>query len=212
MKGRFALCLSFFNELFPLNQSSFFKLVATIYKYYFDERECFLLDDVKKKIKRVVPQKQAKKKNIAVFVDGPNILRKELDINLEDVTKALQKFGNIKIGKVFLNQYASNKLVEACVNQGFESIITVGDVDVTMAVEALESVFNPAVDVIAMVTRDSDFLPSIVKAKRYGKETIVVLAEEASAIALKNTADHIIILGKNVWVGLKWICRLEKRF
>jgi uncharacterized protein (TIGR00288 family) len=155
-----------------------------------------LFDGVKDRLKSVVPQKKEKGKNIAVFVDGPNILRKELGIDLEDVTKVLKNFGEIKIGKVFLNQYASNKLVEACVNQGFESVITVGDVDVSMAVEALESVFNPNIDVIAMVTRDSDFLPSIIKAKRYGKETIVVLAEEASAIALKNTADHIVILEK----------------
>ena len=155
-----------------------------------------MFDGVKDRLKAVVPQKKEKGKNIAVFVDGPNILRKELGIDLEDVTKVLKNFGEIKIGKVFLNQYASNKLVEACVNQGFESVITVGDVDVSMAVEALESVFNPSIDVIAMVTRDSDFLPSIIKAKRYGKETIVVLAEEASAIALKNTADHIVILEK----------------
>ena len=155
-----------------------------------------MLDGVKDRLKSVVPKKGEKGKNIAVFVDGPNILRKELGIDLEDVTNVLNNFGNIKIGKVFLNQCASNKLVEACVNQGFESVITVGDVDVSMAVEALEAVFNPNIDVIAMVTRDSDFLPSIIKAKRYGKETIVVLAEEASAIALKNTADHIIILEK----------------
>lgn len=150
-----------------------------------------MFDKVRKRL-----SKDKEEKNIAVFVDGPNILRKELEINLEDITKAVREYGNIKIGKVFLNQYASNKLVEAVVNQGFESIITVGDVDVSMAVDATEAIFEPSVDVIALVTRDSDFLPSIIKAKRYGKETIVVLAEEASAIALKNTADHVIILGR----------------
>ncbi len=154
-----------------------------------------MFESVKKKLQEVISL-QKKSKSIAVFVDGPNILRKELGINLEDITKAVKKFGVIKIGKVFLNQYASNKLVEAVVNQGFESIITVGDVDVAMAVEVTETIFNPSIEVIAVVTRDSDFLPSIVKAKQYGKETIVVLAEEASAVALKNTADQVIVLGK----------------
>lgn len=135
-------------------------------------------------------------KGIAVFVDGPNILRKELHINLEEVKQALQPFGRMRIGKVFLNQFASDKLVEACVNQGFEPIITVGDVDVSMAVDATEAIFNPGVQVLALVTRDADFLPVIVKAKRMGKETIVVLAEEASAAALKNTADTIVFLNK----------------
>jgi len=135
-------------------------------------------------------------KNIAVFVDGPNILRKELNVNLDEIKKSLGKFGKVKIGKVFLNQYASDKLVEAVVNQGFESVITVGDVDVYMAVDATETIFNNSIQSIAFVTRDSDFLPVLVKAKRYGKDTIVILAEEASAAALKNTADHVIVLGK----------------
>ncbi|MFA4907912.1 MAG: TIGR00288 family NYN domain-containing protein, partial [archaeon] len=135
-------------------------------------------------------------KSVAVFVDGPNILRKELDIDLEEIKRVVTGFGTIKIGKVFLNQYASNKLVEAVVNQGFESIITVGDTDVAMAVEATECIFNPNIDVIVFVTRDSDFLPALIKAKRYGKDTVVCLAEEASAAALKNTADHVVVLKK----------------
>ena len=56
---------------------------------------------------------------------------------------------------------------------------------------------HPAIGAIAFVSRDSDFWPAIIKAKRYGKETIVVLAEEASAAALKNTADQVVILKKN---------------
>ena len=152
-----------------------------------------VLDDVKKKIGKVI--KKEKGRNIAVFVDGPNILRKELGIDLETVKQVLEKHGNLKIARVFLNQFASNKLVEAVVNQGFETALTVGDVDVAMASDATEAVFNKAIHSIAFVTRDSDFLPAIMKAKRYGKQTIVVLAEEASAAALKNTADVVIVLG-----------------
>ena len=133
-------------------------------------------------------------KNLAVFVDGPNILRKELNISLSEIKSILKKFGDMKVGRVFLNQYASDKLVEAVVNQGFESIITVGDIDVSMASDAVEAIYNNNIDSIAFVTRDSDFLPAIIKAKRAGKETIVVLAEESSAAALKNNADHVVIL------------------
>ena len=157
------------------------------------KRRPSVLDNVKQRIGTVIKKK--KRKNLAVFVDGPNILRKELDINLQDVKRVLEKHGNLKIAKVFLNQFATNKLVEAVVNQGFESVITVGDIDVAMAVDATEAVFNKTIHAIAFVTRDSDFLPAVIKAKRYGKETIVVLAEEASAAALKNTADVVIVLG-----------------
>lgn len=151
-----------------------------------------MLENVRKKLSSVVRGRESK--NLAVFVDGPNILRKELNVNLSEVKTILGKFGHIKIGRVFLNQYASDKLVEAVVNQGFESIITVGDIDVSMAADAVEAIYNQNVNAIAFVTRDSDFLPAIIKAKRAGKETIVVLAEKSSAVALKNNADHVIIL------------------
>ena len=156
-----------------------------------------MFEGFKEKLEQFGKKDQKPNANIAVFIDGPNILRKELGINLEDVKKELSNFGRIKIGKVFLNQYASDKLMEAVVNQGFESVITVGDIDVNMAADAVEAIFNPIIDTIAFVTRDSDFLPAIVKAKRSGKDTIVLVAEEASAAALKNNADHVIILARN---------------
>jgi len=151
-----------------------------------------LFDKVKKRLVKVMPKRR--QRNIAVFVDGPNILRKDIAIDLNDIKKTLRSYGKLRIAKVFLNQFASNKLIEAVVNQGFESILTVGDIDVAMAVEATESIFNKKIQTIVFVSRDSDFLPAVIKAKRYGKETIVVLTEQASAAALKNTADEVIIM------------------
>ncbi|MDO8628085.1 MAG: TIGR00288 family NYN domain-containing protein [Candidatus Diapherotrites archaeon] len=153
-----------------------------------------LFQELQDRLNSVISKKQ--KRNIAVFVDGPNILRKEFGINLEDVTKALKPFGEIKIGRVFLNQFASQKLIEAIVNQGFETIVTTGDTDVSMAVDITETAFSPIIDAIAVVTRDSDFLPAIIKAKREGKEIIVVLVDEQAAVALKNSADKLIVLPK----------------
>ena len=137
-------------------------------------------------------------KKAAVFVDGPNLLRKEFGIDLELIKKEASKFGSIKIGKVYLNQFASNKLVEAVVNQGFEPIITTTDVDVTMACDATEIGFNEEIDVMIFVTRDSDFLPALIKAKNKGKETVAMMAEEMSASALKNTADKVVFLKTKV--------------
>ncbi len=137
-----------------------------------------------------------RKKNIAVFVDGPNMLRKELNINLNQIKEVAKEFGNIKIGKVFLNQFAPTKLSEAVVNQGFQVDISVGDVDVMMAVEAATTAYNKNIDMVCFVTRDSDFIPAIQKIKSMGKETIAILVDESSAAALKNTVDYIVILNK----------------
>jgi uncharacterized protein (TIGR00288 family) len=143
-------------------------------------------------LKKFLPHSPAKR--LAVFVDGPNLLRKEFGIDLDLIKKEAQKLGSIKIGRVYLNQFASEKLVEAVVNQGFEPIISTTDVDVVMACDATETVFNDAIDVMVFATRDSDFLPALIKAKNKGKETVAMMAEEMSAAALKNTADKVVFL------------------
>ena len=142
------------------------------------------------KLKSLV--KQREEKNIALLVDGPNVIRKDVNVDLEGVKRKVEKYGRIKIGKVFLDQYASDKLIEAVTNQGYEPVITTGDVDVTMAVYAVEQVFNPNIQIIALMTRDIDFRPVIVKAKEKGKETIVIGADPGFSVALKKTADIVI--------------------
>lgn len=139
--------------------------------------------------------------NVAVFVDGPNVIRKEFDLDLDNLRKQIDELGNIKVGKVFLNQYASEKLIEAIVSQGFEAALGLGgekdkesDVDVYMAVNAMEAVFNDSIDIIVLVTRDTDFLPVIQKAKEEGKETVIMGMDPGFSTALKNAADQVIDL------------------
>ena len=135
-----------------------------------------------------------KDKNIACFVDGPNMLRKELGVDLDKIKKKLQKQGQLKVARVFLDQYASDKLIEAVTNQGFDVVIVASDVDVALAVEATEFIYNENIDAIAIVSRDSDFKPILTKAKERGKETIVVGMEPDFSTALRNTADIVIDL------------------
>lgn len=85
------------------------------------------------------------------------MLRKEFSFDLDTVQELLADFGKIKVGKVFLNQYASDKLIEAIVRQGMSPIIVAGDIDVQMAVEAFEAIHNPNIDVVALMTRNTDF-------------------------------------------------------
>lgn len=139
------------------------------------------------KLKLALAGKTAKR--IACFVDGPNMLRKELNVDLGKIKKKLEKYGSLRVAKVFLDQYASDKLIEAVTNQGFEVVIVPSDVDVALAVEATEFMFNPHIDTIAIASRDSDFKPVFTKAKEHGKDTIVVGTEPDFSSAVKNTAD-----------------------
>jgi uncharacterized protein (TIGR00288 family) len=133
------------------------------------------------------------KPNIALLIDGPNILRKAFNIDLVEVRKELGKMGNIRVARIYLDQYASDKLIEAMVNQGFETVTTTGDVDVTMAIEGMEYVLDRDIDMLALMTRDTDYRPVLVKARRHGKKTVIIATDVAFSAALRNTADRLLI-------------------
>ncbi|MBI1978929.1 MAG: NYN domain-containing protein [Candidatus Aenigmarchaeota archaeon] len=141
--------------------------------------------------------------NVAIFVDGPNMLRKEFMIDLGEVRRISRKFGRIAIAKVFINQYAPEKLIEAVINEGFECVMVLGmkadmetsaDVDVSLATSAMDAIITKEVDTVVFVTRDADFLPVIQKAKEYGKRTVVIGADAGFSASLQNAADLVEIL------------------
>jgi len=144
-------------------------------------------------------EKKRAVKNIAVFVDGPNIIRKEFSIDLDEMRKIVQKYGRIVTGKVFLNQFASDKLVEAIANQGFEPAIMLAgekaaDVDVSVAVAAMEAGYDRNIDMVAIASRDADYLPAVQSVKKLGKEILIIGVEPGFSKALQRAADHVEIL------------------
>ena len=144
-----------------------------------------------------IRKKMVDKPKIAFFIDGPNMIRKEFNLNLKDIRKRVEKYGRITVGKGFLNQFASDKLIEAVANEGFETVIALGDpeqktdVDVSIAVHAMEAIYNPEIDIIALSSRDADFLPLVQKAKEVGKITLLVVVESGLAISLRHASDHV---------------------
>ncbi len=138
---------------------------------------------------------------VAVFVDGPNMLRKEFSVDLRELKERAEKYGRMVIGKVFVNQFAPEKLVEAIINEGFESVMVLGerneekgesaDVDVSMTVAAMEAVILKDIDVVGVATRDADFLPLIQKAKEYGKTVVVFGLEPGFSTSLQNACDYL---------------------
>ncbi len=141
------------------------------------------------------------KQRLALFVDGPNMIRKEFSLDLRVLKECIKKYGRIVIGKIFLNQFASEKLIEAIHNEGFETIIALGDpeqktdVDVPLTVHAMEAIFNQNIQVLALASRDADFLPLLQKAKEKGKITVLITAKSGMATSLKNAADYVEIVG-----------------
>ncbi len=145
-----------------------------------------------------------KEKRVGLFVDGPNILRKQFEVNLDSLRERVSKYGRITNAKVFMNQFASEKLIEAVASQGFEPVISLGgeqegegmsDIDVSMAVKAVEAL-EYGLDIMVLVTRDADFLPVVQKAKKEGVRVVVMGMDPGFSTALKNSADEVLDLKK----------------
>lgn len=148
-------------------------------------------------------KREGGQRNVALFVDGPNIIRREFNIDLDELRRMVEKYGRIITGKVFLNQHAPDKLIEAVANQGFEpKVVLAGeaeaDVDVSVAVEVVKASYNEKIDVIALASRDADYLPAIQLAKEKGKTIVIVAINPGFSRALQNVADHVELLSKRV--------------
>jgi uncharacterized protein (TIGR00288 family) len=139
--------------------------------------------------------KDTGKEVFAVFVDGPNMIRKDAKIDLAEVKALLLKDGVINNASVYVDQYASGSLIEAIINQGYKAIVTSGDVDVAMATD---SVFYAAtqkeVTAVVFVTRDTDFVPAITRIKELGKKIYILSINFGFSSALSHYADKLIML------------------
>lgn len=148
--------------------------------------------------KTVKSDSSSKETKVGIFVDGPNMLRKEFMVDLRELRRRAEKYGRVTIAKAFINQFAPEKLIEAIINEGFQSIMVLAvqeddanDVDVSMAVAATEAAIIGAVDVIVLATRDADFLPVIQNAKAYGRKVVIMAAEPGFSSSLRNAADFV---------------------
>lgn len=146
-------------------------------------------------------KKNTEEKTVALFVDGPNMLRKEFMVDLRELKRRVNKYGRIIIAKVFLNQFAPEKLIEAIINEGFESSMVLAqneedamDVDVSVAVAAMEALLTTDVDIIALASRDADYLPVVQKVKEHGKKIVVLGADPGFSSSIRNAADYVEML------------------
>lgn len=153
--------------------------------------------DVRKLVGDFIRAESKRKKQVALLIDGPNILRKEFNVDLDEVRRRALKHGELKVAKAFLNQFARDTLIQAVANEGFEPVISVSeDVDVDLAVEAMELVHDSGIDTIIIVTRDSDYVSVIRRAKSYNKQIVIFGVEPGFSKALQNAADSFEVLGR----------------
>ena len=132
-------------------------------------------------------------KGIAFFVNGPDILSHKKNVDMQKTISRLKTYYNVRIAKVYLDQFASDKLIEAVNNQGYESIICISDVNVAMAIGIIEEVYNKNIEGIAVMTTNQLFSTVLKKVKEHKKKTILV-GEKNIAKELRDECDeHIVV-------------------
>ena len=133
-------------------------------------------------------------KSISLLVNGPNVLLRKYNFNLESILNTVKSLGRIVIGKVILNHNAPQKLVKAVINHGLEPIVVNGRADVAFTIEVMKLIYNSKINAVALAVRDAHFLPILIEAKKIGKEVIIVGPREGLSEALQNATDEVIKL------------------
>ncbi|WXG46165.1 MAG: NYN domain-containing protein [Candidatus Atabeyarchaeum deiterrae] len=140
----------------------------------------------------IVKQTPPIDKKIAILVDGPNMLRKEFNVKLEYIREPVERLGNIVIAKVFLNTFATDRLLEAIANSGFTPVVTAIDIYTTMAVEAIDAIESHKINTIALASRHARCAPILRKVKEKGVESVSIGFEPGFSTALQNASDYVI--------------------
>ncbi|MFB6197520.1 MAG: NYN domain-containing protein [Halobacteriaceae archaeon] len=132
---------------------------------------------------------------VVVLVDGPNVLREEFDVDLDDVRDIAKGRGNILTMRCYLSEYATSELIQAAEARGFDVRITSGDVDVKLAVDGTKLICDARVDTFIVVSRDADFKPLVELANANGITSVVMIpGERGRSDALSNAASETITL------------------
>jgi uncharacterized protein (TIGR00288 family) len=132
-------------------------------------------------------------KGIAFFVNGPDVLSHKKNVDMQKTIKKIKEDYEVRVAKVYLDQFASDKLIEAVNNQGYESNICISDVNVSMSIGIMEEVHNPNIESIAIMTSNQLFTSVMKKVKEHKKKIILVCEKEAPK-ELAREADRIIVV------------------
>lgn len=136
-----------------------------------------------------------RQKRVGIFVDGPNVFREEFDVDLDELRGLAREEGTVAVARVYVDANAGSGLIQAAEARGFEVVTTSGDVDVKLAVEAVEAIVAERIDTVIVVSRDTDFKPVLETAGKRGLRTVAVApGTHGRSDALRNAAHHEITL------------------
>ncbi|MFB6150870.1 MAG: NYN domain-containing protein [Haloarculaceae archaeon] len=135
---------------------------------------------------------------VGLFVDGPNVLRDEFDVDLDDLRAAAGEHGRLAFARLYLDEHATPGLIQAAEARGFAVVTTSGDVDVKLGVDATAAAAEGDLDVLAVASRDTDFKPVLEAAAERGLRTVALVpGDHGRSDALPNAAQDSVVLDED---------------
>lgn len=146
-------------------------------------------------LRRLVGGESGGPARVGLFVDGPNVLRDEFDVDLDNLRAVAEAEGEVAAARLYLDEHATPDLIKAAEARGFAVVTTSGDVDVRLASDATAAAVDGTLDVLVLVSRDTDFKPVLERAASEGRRTVAVApGEHGRSDALRNVAHEEITL------------------
>lgn len=148
-------------------------------------------------LRRLVRRLRGHGPRVGVFVDGPNVLRSEFSVDLDDIRSRALTYGPLGPFRLYLDAQAPTKLIQAAEARGFEVTVTSGDVDVRLATEATAAVADRSLGVLVIASRDMDFKPAVEYARSRDVQTVAFIpGRHGQSDALTNAVDEYVYLEK----------------
>jgi len=153
-------------------------------------------EEKKKGIKDIIKSKLKKISNIALIVDGSSVEKGDLITQLKNIKKAVEDVGKLRTSKIVVKTLPAEEEVKRIQKLGFEIIIRASETDVYFILEAMELIYNPKIEAVAISTRNEEFLQILNKGREKGKKTISInpAGSTIDTEMLKNISDITIDL------------------
>ena len=133
------------------------------------------------------------KKKIAIVFDGPTIFPKFHLTKLTNLKEALKEIGTVRSGRIITDIQKTIAESEIIGAQGFQEEIVGSEVDIHVAIRALEFMNSKTVDIVAIATTDTNLYPIYQRIKQT-KQLVVITWKEFVTPAIESVADYILYL------------------
>jgi len=133
------------------------------------------------------------KKKIAIIIDGPTILPSFNLAKLKLLKESLKELGITRAGKIVTDKQLSQNESELINSFGFHEEIVGSDVDIHVAINALEYMNSNTIDIIGIATTDQNLFPVFSRIKQ-NKQLLIITWQKDITPSMEALADFILEL------------------